>query len=50
VVCVNRLVRYKNPDHAVKAFALVKKQVPDAHMVMIGGRPSSRKHNSSPRG
>ncbi|MCU7787788.1 glycosyltransferase family 4 protein [Pyrobaculum sp. 3827-6] len=43
IVWINRFVRYKNPDHAIKAFALVKKQVPDAHMIMIGGGPLLQK-------
>jgi glycosyltransferase involved in cell wall biosynthesis len=39
VVWINRFVPYKNPQDAVKIFAQVKKEVPEARFVMIGGGP-----------
>ena len=36
VVFVGRLKRYKLPDHAIKAFSLIKKEIPDAKMWVIG--------------
>jgi len=39
VVWINRFVPYKNPQDAVKIFAQVKKEVPEAHFVMVGGGP-----------
>jgi glycosyltransferase involved in cell wall biosynthesis len=39
VVWLNRFVPYKNPQDAVKIFAQVKKEVPEARFVMVGGGP-----------
>jgi glycosyltransferase involved in cell wall biosynthesis len=39
VVWINRFVPYKNPQDAIKIFAEVKKEVPEARFVMIGGGP-----------
>jgi len=39
VVWINRFVPYKNPQDAVKIFTQVKKEVPEARFVMVGGGP-----------
>jgi len=39
VVWINRFVPYKNPQDAVKIFAQVKKEMPEARFVMVGGGP-----------
>jgi glycosyltransferase involved in cell wall biosynthesis len=36
VVFIGRLKRHKLPDHAVKAFALIKEEIPDSKMWVIG--------------
>jgi glycosyltransferase involved in cell wall biosynthesis len=36
LVFIGRLKRHKNPDHAILAFSLVKKQLPDAKLWIIG--------------
>ena len=36
VVFMGRLKKYKLADHAVKAFSLIKKQIPEAKMYVIG--------------
>lgn len=36
VVFIGRLKRHKHPDHAMNAFSLVKKQIPDAKLWIIG--------------
>jgi glycosyltransferase involved in cell wall biosynthesis len=37
IVFLGRLKRHKLPDHALKAFALIKNQLPNAKMWVIGG-------------
>jgi glycosyltransferase involved in cell wall biosynthesis len=39
VVWINRFVPYKNPQDAVKIFAQVKNDAPEARFVMVGGGP-----------
>ena len=39
VVWINRFAPYKNPQDAVKIFTQVKKVVPEARFVMVGGGP-----------
>ncbi|AAL62795.1 glycosyltransferase (type 1) [Pyrobaculum aerophilum str. IM2] len=39
VLWLNRFVKYKNPDHAVRAFSIVKKKIPEALFVMAGDGP-----------
>ena len=36
IVFLGRLKRHKNPDHALRAFALIKKELPHARMWVIG--------------
>lgn len=36
IAFIGRLKGYKLPDHAVKAFSLIKKEIPDAKMLIIG--------------
>ena len=36
VVFIGRLKRHKLPDHAVKAFSIIRKQIPSAQMWIIG--------------
>jgi glycosyltransferase involved in cell wall biosynthesis len=36
VAFIGRLKRYKLPDHAVKAFSIIKEKMPDAKMFVIG--------------
>ena len=36
IVFLGRLKRHKMPDHALRAFALIKKELPDAKMWVIG--------------
>lgn len=36
LVFMGRLKNHKLPDHAIRAFALIKNQIPDAHMWVIG--------------
>jgi glycosyltransferase involved in cell wall biosynthesis len=36
VVFIGRLKRHKLPDHAIRAFSLIKKDLPDARMWVIG--------------
>ena len=43
VLWLNRLVAYKNPDHAVEIFALVKKRIPNAKFVLAGDGPERPK-------
>ncbi len=43
VVWINRFVSYKNPEDAVKIFAHVKKAVPEARFIMVGGGPHLEK-------
>jgi glycosyltransferase involved in cell wall biosynthesis len=39
VLWLNRFVGYKNPDHALRAFFIVKKKAPDTVFVMAGDGP-----------
>ena len=43
VVFSGRLKRAKRPDHAIKAFALVKEKVPDAELWVFGDGPFRKK-------
>jgi glycosyltransferase involved in cell wall biosynthesis len=36
VIYVGRLKRAKRPDHAIKAFEMVKKEMPEAHLWIVG--------------
>ena len=36
IVFIGRLKRHKSPHHAIQAFSLIKKQIPDAKMWVIG--------------
>jgi glycosyltransferase involved in cell wall biosynthesis len=36
IVFIGRLKRRKLPDHALRAFALIKKELPDSKMWVIG--------------
>lgn len=42
VAYVGRLTRAKRPDHAVKAFKVVKEKVPDAELWVLGDGPCKR--------
>jgi len=39
ILWLNRFVKYKNPEHALKAFQIVKKNLPDAKLIMAGDGP-----------
>jgi glycosyltransferase involved in cell wall biosynthesis len=43
VVYAGRLKRAKRPDHAVKAFSIVKSKVPDAELWVLGDGPFRKK-------
>jgi glycosyltransferase involved in cell wall biosynthesis len=43
VVYVGRLKRAKRPDHAIRAFAIVKEKLPNAELWIIGDGPSKKK-------
>jgi len=43
VVFIGRLSANKRPKHAVRAFGLVRRQLPDAQMWVIGGGPEEAK-------
>jgi len=49
VVWINRFVPYKNPQDAVKIFAQVKKDVPEARFVYDRRRTSPRKNQKTSR-
>lgn len=38
VIYMNRIVKYKKPDHAVKAFAKIKEKIPEARLIICGFR------------
>jgi glycosyltransferase involved in cell wall biosynthesis len=42
VVFVGRLKRAKRPDHAIRAFRIVRKKVPDAELWVLGDGPSRK--------
>jgi len=42
VIYLNRIVGYKKPDHAVKAFAKVKKKIPEARLIVCGFRGNNK--------
>ncbi len=41
-IWIGRFVRYKNPDHVVRAFSMVQKKIPSARLVMVGHGPLYR--------
>jgi len=43
VVFIGRLSANKRPEHAIRAFGLVRRQLPDAHMGVIGSGPGEAK-------
>lgn len=43
VVFIGRLSANKRPKHAIRAFGLVRRQLPDAQMWVIGGGPEETK-------
>lgn len=43
IVFIGRLKRHKLPDHAIKAFSLIKQQFPDSKMWVIGDGPMLEK-------
>ena len=43
IVFLGRLVASKRPDHVIEAFRIVKKQVPDAELWMLGSGPMKKK-------
>lgn len=43
IVFLGRLVASKRPDHVVKAFCILKEQVPDAELWILGSGPMSKK-------
>jgi glycosyltransferase involved in cell wall biosynthesis len=38
IIYMNRIVKYKRPDHAVVAFAAIRDKVPDARLIICGFR------------
>jgi glycosyltransferase involved in cell wall biosynthesis len=42
IVFAGRLKRTKRPDHAIKAFKLIRKEIPDAELWVIGDGPFKR--------
>src|SRR3972149_7364720 len=36
ILYLNRIVSYKNPDHLIKAFNYVKKEIPNVKLIMAG--------------
>ena len=43
IVFLSRLKRYKRPDHAIKAFKLVKREIPNAELWIVGDGDLKRK-------
>jgi glycosyltransferase involved in cell wall biosynthesis len=41
-IWIGRFVKYKNPDHVVKAFSIVQKKIPNAKLIMVGSGPLYR--------
>ncbi len=39
ILWLNRFVKYKNPEHALMAFQIVKKNLPNARLIMAGDGP-----------
>ena len=48
VVFIGRLSANKRPKHAIRAFGLVRRQLPDAQMWVIGGGPEEAKLRREP--
>lgn len=38
IIYMNRIVEYKKPDHAVKAFAKIRDKIPEARLILCGFR------------
>jgi glycosyltransferase involved in cell wall biosynthesis len=41
-IWIGRFVKYKNPDHVVKAFSIVQKKIPSTKLIMVGSGPLYR--------